>query len=202
MLSHTRLFPYELLTEIFLKVVEPSYPTRELPLPPPLLLGQVCSTWRLVAHGTPKLWTRFSLEVLYEIWEGKVDHVSFAKTWLSQAHPYPLHVCLYVESPITLGPIVDVIIPFADCLQVLELSLTFPHFHALVNIRSMALLESVFLSANIIYDVQGPALWMRRITAFTAVPCLRKVTIFAVGGEGLFCWGIQMPLVTIDRALY
>jgi len=192
-LSHTRLLPYELLTEIFLKVAEPSYPARELPLPPPLLLGQVCSTWRLVAHGTPKLWTRFSLEVSNESQEGKVDHVSFAKAWLSRAHPYPLHVCLYVESPIALGPIMDVIIPFADRLQVLELSLTFPHFHPLVNIRSMALLESVFLSADIIYDVQGPALWARRITAFMAAPCLRKVTIFAVGGEGLFCCGIQMP---------
>jgi hypothetical protein len=57
----------------------------------------------------------------------------------------------------------------------------------------MAFLESVFLSADTIYDVQEPALWARRITAFTTAPCLRRVTIFATSGKGLFCSGIQLP---------
>jgi hypothetical protein len=102
-LSHTRLLPCELLTEIFLhyrKVAEHSYPIPKLPAP--LLLGQICSTWRHVVHGTPKLWTKFLLQIRNKVEGGRVDHVSFAKAWLSRAHPHPLHVYLLIETLIAL----------------------------------------------------------------------------------------------------
>jgi len=81
---------------------------------------------------------------------------------------------------------------FTDHLQVLELCLTFPHFQPLVNIRSMALLESVNLSVDIIYDMQESEFWARIIIAFTTAPCLCKVTIFATG-KGL--WSNVWPLM-------
>ena len=45
----------------------------------------------------------------------------------------------------------------------------------------MALLESVNLSVDIIYDMQESEFWARIIIAFTTAPCLCKVTIFATG---------------------
>jgi len=145
-------------------------------------------------HGTPKLWTKFLLQIRNKVERGTVDHVSFAKAWLSRAHPHPLHVYLLIETPIALGRIVDAILPFADRLQVMDLCLPFQNFQPLVDVGSMALLESVNLSADVTrpHVVQEPALWVRRITTFMAAPRLRKVTIFATG-EGLFCSGLQVP---------
>jgi hypothetical protein len=200
MLSYIRLLPYELLREIFLYYLEAAahlYPTPKLL--PPLLLGQICSTWRHVVHSTPKLWTRFSLDIRNKVKEGRVDHVSFAKAWLSRAHPYPLDISLSVRTK-ALNHIVDAILPCADRLRVIDLRLPFPHFQPLVDAGSMALLESVNLSVTSDCG-REPTFWVRRITAFTTAPRLRSVTISSSHRWALlrsrrgrlFGSGIQMP---------
>ena len=92
--------PHEVLAEIFLcyaEIAKLLHPTPQLP--PPLLLGQIYSIWRYVVHDTPKLWTAFSLEFVGEEgYEGKVDHISFAKAWFERAGPYPLRVSLRVNN--------------------------------------------------------------------------------------------------------
>jgi len=190
--------PHELLAKIFLHYLDPHYletvvhskscPTPNLPSP--LLLGQICSTWRRVAHGTPKLWTSFSFGVKNEVMRGKVGHVSFAKAWLSRAQPYPLYVLLGIYTP--LSHITYVILPSADRLQAIRLHLPFPHFQSLVNLGSIALLESVYLSVDVSHYGQEAALWPRRITAFTTAPRLRSVTFWCYR-VGLFGCGVQMP---------
>ena len=192
-LSQSHLLPYELLTEIFLYYLE-AYSHSTPNLPPPLLLGQICSTWRHVVHGTPRFWTTFSLDIGHG---GRADHVSFAKAWLYRAHPYPLDISLRVCT-MALNHIVDAILPYADRLRVINLHLPFQHFQPLADAGSMALLESVNLSVASIYGPQ-PIFWVERITAFTRAPCLRSVTIsfhaWATHSRrgGLFVSGIQMP---------
>ncbi|KAJ7068769.1 hypothetical protein C8F01DRAFT_963465, partial [Mycena amicta] len=57
--------PPEILSEIFLHcLLEPDQPVPKLnPERPraPLLLLQICRTWRNVAIGTPRLWQRLSV---------------------------------------------------------------------------------------------------------------------------------------------
>jgi hypothetical protein len=175
--------PHELLAEIFLHHLElepedDMWPFRPLPLPSPLLLGRICSTWRHIVHGTPKLWSSFSLRIRGKIEQGKVDHVSFAKAWLARAHPYPLSVSLRVDLSIkSLCRIIDAIQLSADRLQVIKLDLPFLYYRPLVDIAagSMAMLESVDLRLPILYTSKATP-WAKRITAFTTAPRLRSVT--------------------------
>jgi hypothetical protein len=134
-LSHVGQLPYELLAEIFfcyLEAVKHEYPRPKLLRIPPLFLSQICSTWRHAVRCTPKLWTRFSLDIHCGIMvkSGKVDHVSFAKAWLSRA--------------------VDGILLSTDRLQFLSLCLPVSHFEHLVDIPagSLALLECVCLETR------------------------------------------------------
>ena len=114
---------HEVLAEIFLCYAETAELLSPTPkLPPPLLLGQICSIWRYVVHDTPKLWTGFSLEFVGEEgYEGKVDHISFAKAWFERARPYPLRVSLRVSTfNKKFGHILDVILSSADRIQYLH----------------------------------------------------------------------------------
>jgi len=189
--------PHEVLAEIFLCYAETAellYPTPKLP--PPLLLGQICSIWRYVVHDTPKLWTGFSLEFVGEEgYEGKVDHISFAKAWFERARPYPLRVSLRVNTfNKKFSRMLDAILSSADRIQYLHLHLPYPHYWPLVHVAagSMALLESVSLSVGF-SDSQQLVRWVRRITAFVAAPRLRSVTLFSPSPWGLFESDLPMP---------
>ena len=201
--------PHELLAEIFLhhleleRQVEPEddmWPSGPLPLPSPLPLGQICSTWRHVAHGTPKLWSSFSLWIRGKIEQGKVDHVSFAKAWLARAHPYPLSVSLRVDAPTeSLCRIIDAILLSADRLQVIKLDLPFLYYRPLAGIAagSMAQLESVDLKIPDDYMSEA-APWAERVTAFTTAPRLRNVTLQFTDSD-FFIDGLQMPWSQLTR---
>ncbi|KAJ6595071.1 hypothetical protein DFH09DRAFT_887300, partial [Mycena vulgaris] len=59
-LSPIRRIPPEILAEIFLNCRQNSRASEFYsitdPSEAPLLLGRVCSSWRVIAHGTPRLW--------------------------------------------------------------------------------------------------------------------------------------------------
>ena len=196
MFSHVQRLPNELLAEIFLyyhEAVVHSYPHPNLP--PPLLLTQICSTWRHVAHGMPKLWTTFSLDANSQVTTRKADHVSFAKAWLSRAQPHPLCVSLSINTTDqAFNRIVDAILPSADRLQDLRLYLPISHFWPLLNLAvgSMALLESVELSVMPSVYNQEATYWTKKITAFARAPRLRSVALFSCDVDALYC-NIQMP---------
>ncbi|KAH7923938.1 hypothetical protein BV22DRAFT_1014317, partial [Leucogyrophana mollusca] len=54
--SQLRTFPVELLQEIFRHCRPSGRYNRPHPSQAPLLLGQVCRRWRVVAHATSELW--------------------------------------------------------------------------------------------------------------------------------------------------
>ena len=204
-IPHAQGLPHELLAEIFLhhlKLVEESYPRPNLP--PSLLLCQICSTWRHVALGTPKLWTSFSL-MGKEVKGGRVDHVSFAKAWLARAHPYPLYVIITVRPKAhQVSRIVDAILPSAHRLRFLLLHLPYTHFQPLIDFPagSMPLLEVVELSVvtgRSDYTLEAEP-EMRRIAAFEAAPSLWSVTLSPTGlfgSDTLVPWS-QLTSLEID----
>jgi hypothetical protein len=184
-----RRLPPELLAKTFLHyVAEGLNSPVKLPIPPTLILCQVCSNWRHFVYATPKLWVNFSLDINC----ASRDYASFAKAWLSRARPYPLNVSLLVNhASKALNGIVDAILSDADRLQVIELRFPLSHFQPLVNVAagSMALLERVNLSV-VPYYWSATEPWERELTAFATAPRLRSVTLCSTD---LLDFNIQFP---------
>jgi hypothetical protein len=189
-----RRLPTELLAETFLHYVAEGLNSSpvELPIPPTLILCQICSNWRHFVYATPKLWVNFSLDIDYASGDDASFAKAWTKAWLSRARPYPLNVSLLVNTPTkALNGIVDAILSDADRLQVIELQLPLSYFQPLFNVAagSMALLERVNLSVVPYYgSVIGP--WGRKLTAFATAPRLRSVTLCSTD---LLDFNIQFP---------
>ncbi|KAJ6562764.1 hypothetical protein DFH09DRAFT_489459 [Mycena vulgaris] len=68
-LSPLRRFPPEILGEIFQWCRDNSLASIRYsitdPMKAPVLLGHICSSWRSVAHGTPRLWDTINCQVKY-----------------------------------------------------------------------------------------------------------------------------------------
>ena len=145
-------------------------------------------------HGTPKLWTTFSLQIRKSpktVEGGRVDHASFAKDWLARAHPYPLRVSLDVDAE-TLRRIMCAILPSAYRLQILELDLPLTHRRPLVDFpaMSMPLLERLKLSINLSDYSKDAEPWEGRTTAFTVAP---RLTIATLSFSDLLSSNILLP---------
>jgi len=191
------VLPRELIAEIFLHYIGEAtshlYPPY---IPAPLLLAQVCSTWRRIVYGTPMLWTNFSLRSIGKVRKRTVDHISFAQAWLARAHGCPLSVWLSIDAPIkVLGRIMDVILQRAHHLQVIKFDLPYSYFQPLADVAagSMPLLESMDITVQFSNSTQEQtAALAERITAFLETPRLRSVALCSTR-VGFFSSNIQMP---------
>ncbi|KAF6755333.1 hypothetical protein DFP72DRAFT_896498 [Ephemerocybe angulata] len=106
--------PPEILSQIFIDCLDPHKPAAMVSTSAPLLLTQICSPWRTIAHTTPFLWTRTHLFLAYfrpgsmdtatseneaEIQaqedEARLPHI---KSWFSRTGPdLPLHLSISDE---------------------------------------------------------------------------------------------------------
>ena len=82
LLAPIRMLPWEILSEIFVRIGLPlQHPKRQL-YQQVLLPGQVCRFWRTIALSTPRLWTDIVLDLDWD--------VDIAKTWMSRSGTLPL----------------------------------------------------------------------------------------------------------------
>ncbi|KAF5342230.1 hypothetical protein D9611_002092 [Ephemerocybe angulata] len=106
--------PPEIISQIFIECLDPHEPAAMVSTSAPLLLTQICSPWRTIAHTTPFLWTRTHLLLAYfrpgsmdtatseneaEIQsqedEERLPHI---KSWFSRTGPdLPLHLSISDE---------------------------------------------------------------------------------------------------------
>lgn len=84
-----RLIPPELLAKIFEHAAEMGW-TRA-----PIVVSQVCSTWRVAAHSHPSVWSRLAVNLDMQDLVGWVEH------WLSMVRHAPLHVTIAHGVPTT-----------------------------------------------------------------------------------------------------
>ncbi|KAJ3813389.1 hypothetical protein F5876DRAFT_35212, partial [Lentinula aff. lateritia] len=99
-IAPVRQLPFELLSNIFfeycsLAIKRPNAIPSRKSLKPQLLLSQICSTWRQVAFGTPRLWCELRILLspkggisLYDIDAMMVD------SWLGRSGSLPLHILI------------------------------------------------------------------------------------------------------------
>ena len=84
-----RLLPPELLAKIFEHASEAGW-TRA-----PIVVSQVCSTWRAAAQSHPSVWSRLTVKL------DTRDPVGWVKHWLPMARHAPLHITIIHTAPTT-----------------------------------------------------------------------------------------------------
>ncbi|KAJ4471547.1 hypothetical protein J3R30DRAFT_3710090 [Lentinula aciculospora] len=129
-LSPIYSLPSEMLSSIF---------TEYCPMPvdpdkqhiPQLVLTQVCSTWRQVAHGTPRLWSRF--QALYGS-NGITVHGDKIFTWLNRSGEVPLDIAIRPKDTIFSPPSDILGCMNSFCHRIRTLNLAIP-LHVLLHLN-------------------------------------------------------------------
>ncbi|KAJ6466304.1 hypothetical protein C8R45DRAFT_1219414 [Mycena sanguinolenta] len=85
--------PVELLAEIFELAIDDKTHIKDV-----YRISQVCSDWRRVAHGTPRLWTRLlPLDLRYKTDSEAQVYIEGLKGWLAHSAPFSIPVSIYMN---------------------------------------------------------------------------------------------------------
>ncbi|KAJ7129083.1 hypothetical protein C8R46DRAFT_682954 [Mycena filopes] len=185
LVTPARRLPEDIIREIFLACIvplpwrwhHPGMSTKKAPL----LLCQICSTWRRVALSTPRLWSSLHINVLGN--SKMAELASAATTWLSRSGILPLSIS--VESPYTYAPEVTDASPLLASLAAFsgrwkDIELYAPHSDAFIALSYLSPQEDVPLLQTLsigscIPDVT--ARWSWEFLPLMAAPSLRSLTI-------------------------
>ncbi|KAF9471640.1 hypothetical protein BDN70DRAFT_938802 [Pholiota conissans] len=103
-LSPIDKLPYDALREIFLHCV-PTYPNvfDHIFETTPIILSHVCSSWRVVAHTSPRLWCYLSQTVAADNrngqWMVPKQHVDLIRFWRSKHGTILPFIYMHIRSP-------------------------------------------------------------------------------------------------------
>ncbi|KAJ6517969.1 hypothetical protein C8R47DRAFT_1773 [Mycena vitilis] len=194
LVSLARRLPEDVLREIFLACLpwsgNPVMSSREAPL----LLGQVCSSWRRIALTTPQLWS--SLHVVVPN-AARLRQISDAvDTWLSRSGVLPLSITLAVSAACESGSdnvatMIDVLTNF--CLRWHRVTITLTPrtiLTPLTNLRAsdVPMLKSIAFTSvgsgswqNLVPPMEIP--W--RAFNFLRTPSIRSASFASIGGNFL-----------------
>ncbi|THU76271.1 hypothetical protein K435DRAFT_901033 [Dendrothele bispora CBS 962.96] len=146
-------------------------------------LTQVCSTWRQIINGDPKLWRQFTLSPRSRI-RSSDPQVEFSRHWLERSDPYGLDITIddSLIRPSAYN-LLNVIEPFYKRWQTLQLSLPEDAFKPLFEMeQELPLLEEVSLnmsSNTFLKDESVLPPGKPKIKTFAAAPRLRRVQVIA-----------------------
>ncbi|KAJ6548629.1 hypothetical protein B0H19DRAFT_952317, partial [Mycena capillaripes] len=92
LVSPARRLPEDILQGIFLATLAPTQNSTLNPADPPVLLCQVCRSWRAVALTTPRLWA--SIHIVVPV-PSKLPQITETVTaWLERSGSVPLDISL------------------------------------------------------------------------------------------------------------
>ena len=171
LISLIRKLPIDILQEIFIACLPIAHNNVMSRWEPPILLTQICSSWRTVAHATPQLWKSIHIAAPdNKLGRYSGEHRNFSSTtvehdrrseavveWLTRSAAHPLNISLgHLESDAVNGfyyKIVNSLIRFAERWR--EVRLSAP-YQALVPIASLPtskvpLLETLSLNYSPVY---------------------------------------------------
>jgi hypothetical protein len=164
LISPIRKLPLEILQEIFIACLPSANNPVMSSLEPPILLTQICSFWRNVAHTTPQLWKSIHIVIpgrenssstAVENWQ-RIDRRSEAvQEWLTRSAAYPLEISIGANVDNSLNEfyykIIDSLIRFSKRWR--EFCFVAP-YQALLPIASLSpskvpLLETLSLNCQL-----------------------------------------------------
>ena len=90
LVSPIRKLPIEILQEIFIACLPTAHNPVSSRWEPPILLTQICSSWRIIAHATPQLWKSIHIRVDFPC--GADRHSEALQEWLTRSVAYPLNI--------------------------------------------------------------------------------------------------------------
>ncbi|KAJ7506685.1 hypothetical protein B0H11DRAFT_1706998, partial [Mycena galericulata] len=153
----------------------------------PLLLLQVCATWRSLAMSTPCLWAR----LLYPPIRKGLEAVARVEDWFSRAGSCPLSLIIfYFENATGPDAISAILRRHAPRLQRLELVLYQHQFSRLEDMGPFPLLEELRISLpyNSIRDGAGPVL---RPRIFDHTPRLKHLILGENASPSESIWELE-----------
>ncbi|KAJ6524275.1 hypothetical protein DFH09DRAFT_1372227 [Mycena vulgaris] len=164
--------PNEIISEIFTHFI-PVYPKS----PPmvgifsPLVLGQICHTWREIAVSTSSLWRAISLD--FDQTEHHPTQLHLLEIWLDRSRASPLSVCIeYYNEDVAVLPMIDALVAQSFRWEEMELYLPLSHL-SLWSSGNMPLLKTLTLG-----PIEEWPYWAEPIILFDQAPNLATVTLF------------------------
>lgn len=108
LISLIRKLPVDILQEIFIACLPSAHNPVMSKWEPPILLTQICSSWRNIAHATPQLWKSIHIAVPCNKGRNSSEHSNIPPTtlehsdrisdavaeWLTRSATYPLDISL------------------------------------------------------------------------------------------------------------
>ena len=199
LISLIRKIPTDILQEIFIACLPIAHNHVMSRWEPPMLLTQICSSWRNVAHATPQLWKSIHIAVPYnKLRRYTSEHPNFSSTavehdrrseavveWLTRSAAYPLDISLgHLEASTVDGfyyKIIDSLIRFSERWR--EVRLSGP-YQALAPIASLPpskvpLLETLSLNCSPIYpavELDFQSVWIT--SGILKAPNLRDFSLW------------------------
>ncbi|KAJ7080506.1 hypothetical protein C8R44DRAFT_824126, partial [Mycena epipterygia] len=140
LISPARRLPLDVIQEIFMACIPTHRNCVMSASEAPVLLGRICSSWRIISLSTPRLWATFHVveptrpfgDTTSPLFEKKVEQrLETTKTWLKRSGQCPLSISLqcgvnsdpYYSAPHT-NPFLQALIPVAPRWQ--HISFTAP----------------------------------------------------------------------------
>ncbi|KAK7001478.1 hypothetical protein R3P38DRAFT_1796538 [Favolaschia claudopus] len=119
LISQPRRLPQDIVEEIFLDCLPTAHNAVMDAREAPLLLGRICSRWRLIALALPKLWASLHISVGFLTTD---LHETAVLEWLKRAAPLPLYISAqYERTFFTEDSIVPLITQFSSRWAALHL---------------------------------------------------------------------------------
>ena len=170
LMSLVRKLPIDILQEIFIACLPSTHNAVMSKWEPPILLTQICSSWRNIAHATPQLWKSIHIAVPcsspgiyaseYPNFRSTVEQVASRRSeavqeWITRSAACPLDISLtvqweYIPQDEFCEKMIDYLIRFSERWR--QVSFSAPH-RALVPLAALPtskvpLLESLHLNCG------------------------------------------------------
>ncbi|KAJ6589496.1 hypothetical protein B0H19DRAFT_238326 [Mycena capillaripes] len=162
--------PPEIIIEIFIQCLRIStqFPSSEHA---PLLLLQICASWRVLALSTPALWKRLDIELAYSL-PGNMDNLERRiAEWTSLASSAPLSLGLYETVRPMAKQMCALLRQYAPRCECLRLRASLKTVSELPHLGPLPLLKKL----NLAYSPNGHETVSAR--AFADAPALRELVL-------------------------
>ena len=157
----------ELWAQVFLLCLPDQDFIISSPLQAPLLLCQVCSSWRTIAANTPPLWSNLSIR---QSWRRYIRESSL-ETWLTRSGNALLHLDILITTNTLDDHIFKLIVSSADRWYHLRISVTDELLRSILN-RRMPKLHTLEFSST--YPISSLVIPDARIPSLKVVSLLTK----------------------------